>query len=171
MVAGKQEFQRSLPPFFLKEESILEILEHRLFLQTADYKHHDTISCHSHSLKVAKIAFDITAKISVDRVSLIRGALLHDFYLYDWHEGCPPFHGFRHPEVALRNASGHFSINRVEKDIILRHMFPLTPVPPVTAEAVIVCIADKAAAMKEYSSIWQGKLWQTLSHLRNRCLR
>ena len=35
------------------------------------------------------------------------------------------------------------------KNIIARHMFPLTPVPPTCTEAWIVCIADKICAIEE----------------------
>ncbi len=35
------------------------------------------------------------------------------------------------------------------KNIIIRHMFPLTLVPPTCTEAWIVCIADKICAIEE----------------------
>ena len=79
--------------------------------------------------------------------------LLHDFYLYDWHEAAPPFHGYRHPFCAVREAEARFQLNPVERDIIKKHMFPLTPFPPVNLESRIVCYADKASAVEDYSGL------------------
>lgn len=56
---------------------------------------------------------------------LIRGALLHDYFLYDWHNQLTPhhLHGFFHPGVALRNASMDVELTPIEHDIIKKHMF------------------------------------------------
>ena len=81
---------------------------------------------------------------------LIRGALLHDYFLYDWHDGKGRhFHGFTHPGCAKRNAEMDYTLSPRVKNIIARHMFPLTPVPPTCTEAWIVCIADKICAIEE----------------------
>ena len=44
--------------------------------------------------------------LKVNEKALIRGALLHDYFLYDWHikRKGHHFHGFTHPATALRNA-------------------------------------------------------------------
>ncbi len=93
---------------------------------------------------------------------MIRGALLHDYFLYDWHEKAKwhKWHGFRHPYTAWKNAKAEFQLNRRETNIILRHMFPLTPVPPTCRESWLVCIADKICAMEEVSKgiiTWFGR--------------
>ena len=91
------------------------------------------------------------AGISVDRASLLRGALLHDYFLYDWHDPDPShrLHGFRHPFFALARAEEDFELTPRERNIIVRHMFPLVPVPPTCREAWIVCLADKWCALRE----------------------
>lgn len=82
--------------------------------------------------------------------ALVIGALLHDYFLYDWHDGKGRhFHGFTHPECAKRNAEMDYTLSPRVKNIIARHMFPLTPVPPTCTEAWIVCIADKICAIEE----------------------
>lgn len=82
--------------------------------------------------------------------ALVIGALLHDYFLYDWHDGKGRhFHGFTHPECAFRNAEKDYTLSPRVKNIIIRHMFPLTPVPPTCTEAWIVCIADKICAIEE----------------------
>ena len=50
---------------------------------------------------------------------------------------------------AKRNAEMDYTLSPRVKNIIARHMFPLTPVPPTCTEAWIVCIADKICAIEE----------------------
>ena len=58
-------------------------------------------------------------------------------------------YGFKHPYFAFRNADRDFKLNDIEKNVILRHMFPLTPIPPACREAWIVCMADKYCSARE----------------------
>lgn len=94
--------------------------------------------------------------LDVDRASLVRGAVLHDYFLYDWHDPsqtCDRWHGFTHPGHALENARSDFpDLTPTEEDVISHHMFPLVPVPPHTTEGWVVCVADKVSATRE---IWQ----------------
>ena len=89
--------------------------------------------------------------LKVNEKALIRGALLHDYFLYDWHikRKGHHFHGFTHPATALRNAEKEYNLGDIERNIISRHMFPLTVVPPMCREAWLVCLADKYCAVKE----------------------
>lgn len=91
-------------------------------------------------------------EIEVEKQELIRGALLHDYFLYDWHEKKlkNKVHGFTHPRTAMNRASGDFDdLTEREKNMILRHMFPLTPIPPRYREGFLLCIADKHVAIQE----------------------
>ena len=94
------------------------------------------------------------------RQALIRGALLHDYFLYDWHDKANGhhWHGFTHPGTALHNASEDWKLTPVEREIIKKHMFPLTPIPPTCREALLVCLADKICAAKETTGGIYGKL-------------
>ena len=58
-------------------------------------------------------------------------------------------HGFTHPKTALKNASQVFELNDREKDIIIKHMFPLTPGLPRFKESWIVTISDKICSIME----------------------
>ena len=42
-----------------------------------------------------------------------------------------------------------FDLNKIEQDAILKHMWPLTPIPPRYKESFIITIADKYATYKE----------------------
>jgi len=74
-------------------------------------------------------------------------------FLYDWHtharETGKHFHGFTHPREALRNADRYFNLSWEEEMIILRHMWPLTPVPPVTKAGYAITCADKLCSTLE----------------------
>lgn len=114
---------------------------------------HSNVSCYTHSVNVAVLSSSIARllRLKVDKRSLIRGALLHDYFLYDWHN-CHPnegLHGFVHAKIALKNAERDFKLNLIERDIISKHMFPLTLTPPKYKESLIVCIADKLCALHE----------------------
>lgn len=114
---------------------------------------HADVSCLDHCVSVAYTSLWLSSRlgISVDRRSMIRGALLHDFFLYDWHEknGRKGLHGFTHPRTALENAQRQFDLNDLEKNIILRHMWPLTPIPPKYRESFIVSFSDKFCSVVE----------------------
>lgn len=47
---------------------------------------------------------------------------------------------FKHPAIALKNATRDFKLTEIEKNLIVRHMFPLVPIPPKNIEGGIVCM-------------------------------
>lgn len=124
----------------------------RLALARAAIQHGST-TVFAHCVKVACFSLFLANKlhIPVNTHALLRGTLLHDYFLYDWHEknAGHRFHGFTHPATALKNAQEDFMLTPVEKDIIARHMFPLCPIPPRCREAWLVCAADKYCALLE----------------------
>ena len=116
----------------LLDEVIHQLCEQGRLLEEQNAMQHGSTSVYEHSVNVAYKS-------------------LHDYFLYDWHEkdGGHRLHGFRHPAFALYNASKDFSLNRKERNIIARHMFPLTVLPPRCLEAWIVCFVDKYCAFSE----------------------
>lgn len=136
----------------------------RLTLARAAIQHGST-TVFAHCVKVACFSLFLANKlhISVDVHALLRGALLHDYFLYDWHEknAGHRFHGFTHPATALKNAQQDFMLTPVEKDIIARHMFPLCPIPPRCREAWLVCVADKYCALLETVGPWLQTLFSS----------
>ena len=114
---------------------------------------HGSTSVYAHSIRVAYYSLSRADFLHLrrNRRELVRGALLHDYFLYDWHEKdrTHNLHGFRHPFTALRNADADFTLSRRERYIILLHMFPLIPVPPSCLEGWIVCLVDKGCSIYE----------------------
>ena len=128
---------------------------------------HGQVSVYAHSVAVAVMCVMLAAllKMRVDRRKLVRGALLHDYFLYDWHipDRSHRLHGFRHPHTAAENAQRDFELCSVEKNMILSHMFPLGRVLPRHKESVLLCAADKLCATKETFSGLRAKLAQHFS--------
>ncbi len=140
------EFQNLISEFVFNEK----------YNEIKKYVHHGKVSCYDHSITVAYLCYCYAKKYpnkNYDIVSLVRGAMLHDFYLYDWHSknhGHRP-HGFTHPNSAYKNAIKYFSVNKIEKDIILKHMFPLTLFKiPFYKETRLVSKMDKKATFMDY---------------------
>lgn len=126
--------------------------------QMKNFTQHGTTSVFEHALAVAKfslifaINLEALTGIKVDRTALVRGALLHDYFLYDWHKPSDKrrgLHGFTHPSIACENAIRDFNIPPIEQDIIRHHMFPLTFFCPHSWEGWLVCFADKWCALCE----------------------
>lgn len=151
----------------LIEHEIKHLEEHARFLETKNYTQHGGITVYEHCINVAFMSCKIADKyhLDVNYPSLIRGALLHDYFLYDWHEKNPAHspHGFKHPRFALDNARQDCSLTAMEENIILRHMFPLTPAFPAYKESWIVSLADKICASAEMYQNYKQRLFASAS--------
>ncbi len=111
---------------------------------------HGTTSTFSHSLAVTIMCLRIAAALHIKthERELVRGALLHDYCLYDWHEPHKGLHAFTHPKIALENARRDFEVGKIEQNMILSHMWPLGRLPHCR-ESFILCLADKLCALRE----------------------
>lgn len=136
------------------QEIIRDITENSSFLSLKEHIQHMKSSRYEHCYAVAYYTYIISKKLGLDYISATRGAMLHDFYFYDWRkkgvEGQKKFHAYRHPRIALNNAKENFELNDVEKDIILKHMWPLTLRLPRYSESYIVTLVDKYCATREF---------------------
>lgn len=129
-----------------------KVVNHKMYRLLDTFIHHHGITTYEHAISVAFLVYKkaILKRKKVDIVSLIRGALLHDFYLYDWHiKSERKWHGFKHSVIAFKNAKKYFEINSIEKDIIVSHMWPLNRRFPKTKEGRMVTFADKKCSFFE----------------------
>ena len=137
----------------LLADTIRELALQGRFYEEKKAMQHGCTTIYQHSIHVAYTSLFLMEKwqIPLDETSLVKGALLHDYFLYDWHENDAShrLHGFRHPGTALRNAMRDYTLNQREQNMIACHMFPLTPIPPQCREAWLVCLADKWCAAEE----------------------
>lgn len=131
---------------------IKDIVENDTVQQMRNFRQHYDTSCFDHCYKVALISYIICKKLNLDYISAARAGMLHDLFLYDWRirePGRKRFHAFHHPRIALNNSLKIFSLNKKEQDIILKHMWPITVIPPKSMEAFIITFVDKYCALLE----------------------
>ena len=128
------------------------IIETENFKQLKSFIHHADHTVYRHSISVAYIAYKMSINKKIDMSSLVKVCLLHDYYLYDWHEkNHKRPHGFTHPKTAAINAKRDFGLTLKEEKAIRSHMWPLTFFHfPTSKIGIILCIADKRSAHYEY---------------------
>lgn len=120
--------------------------------QMEGYVQHGSVSTLTHAISVAKTALRLAwaFRMEVSEAELVRGAMLHDYYLYDWHEPNHARHATKHPLRALANAERDFDLSAKEANIIAAHMWPLPPTRvPASREAWLVCASDKWCSLVE----------------------
>ncbi len=132
-------------------KSISDLNRNDLVRSMKTIKHHKNTSCYEHSIRVSYLSYKIAKSLKLDCVSAARGAFLHDFYLYDWHnkDSHVGLHGTKHSKIALENANKITTLNHIEIDIIQKHMWPLNIKPPRYLESWIVQAVDKVLTLKE----------------------
>ena len=128
------------------------IINKDIFKCLKKYPSHGNTSLYNHSINVAHESLKFVNKyhIKCHNKDLVKGALLHDLYLYNWKEDKVKFHIFKHASIALNSSEKYFRLTKIEKNIIYTHMFPITLFKiPKYKEAWIVCLFDKIVAFKE----------------------
>ena len=136
-------------------ESILsDVLADEKVQEMRSFVQHGCVSTYEHCINVAKLSYRINKRFALhcDLQALLIGAMLHDFYLYDWHNdnGEHPLHGFTHARLAGKHAKQYFNPGKETIQIIQCHMWPLNlPDIPRSKEAWVVCIADKCISLQE----------------------
>ena len=144
---------RSYPLLKSLSRELSPLLEASRLSQCQEYVQHGDTTVLLHCIAVAYFSLWLirTLHLRCNEKSLVRGALLHDYFLYDWHDPdpSPRLHGFHHPARALENAKMDMELSSLEQDIIVHHMFPLTPFPPRSREAMVVCLVDKGCGIYE----------------------
>ena len=138
----------------LFEEELNKMLKDPKVQKLNDIPQHQGNNTLMHSVAVAKKSFEMAQELhwKIDEKQLVRGALLHDYYLYDTETMIYSDyeHGITHPQTALEQASKEFELSDKEQNIIRSHMWPLTLFhPPKSKEAFLVSMADKLCAAKE----------------------
>ena len=136
------------------ESELIKLLSDPRIQKLNSIPQHEGNNTLQHSVAVARTSFALAQKLNIriDEKELARGAILHDYYLYDTKtmEYSDYKHGITHPQTALDKASKEFELSLKEQNIIRSHMWPLTLFhPPKSKEALLVSIADKYCASRE----------------------
>ena len=150
------------------QDIIKEIVNNNIVQRMKKFKQHCDTNCFEHCYIASYYCYVIAKSMNLDYKSMARGAILHDLFLYDWRNSCNKnyCHALEHPRVAYENASKLFNLNKKEKDIILKHMWPMTIIPPKTLESFILICVDKYCAITEICSYYLKNLFVKLSFLR-----
>lgn len=133
---------------------IKDIITKDIYLKQKEFVSHGKTNLYEHQIMVCYECYKYLKKKQKMDLDLIYAALLHDFYLYDWHDikkyPRKRLHGFHHPKTAVKNAVKEFNISKRCQSMIKSHMFPLTLFHfPKSKSAFILSIKDKAVSRKE----------------------
>ena len=149
-------------------QMIDDLLNNDTVKQMKNFRQHYETSCFDHCLIASYYCYLYGKKFNLDYVSCARAAMLHDLFLYDWRkkqDDRKGLHAFTHPKTAYENASKLFDLNEKEKDIILKHMWPVTIALPKYKESYLLTLIDKYCALNEsyqeiYNRFCQKKLFR-----------
>ena len=132
-----------------------ELLDSDQVRMMGRWKHHGQVTTLDHSLFVAFSTYRVARALRLDVRSAVRGALLHDLYLYDSRDRTahPGNQCFDHPRFAARNAAALTPLTPKERNIILSHMWPAGGPLPRSVEAWTVDLVDTVCAGLELSRI------------------
>lgn len=137
---------------------ICDILQCNDVLALGEHTHHIGTSRLQHSLNVSYYNFKLCKLLRLNARAAARAGLLHDLFFYDRkkHRKIQNRHPAEHANIALYNASMRFSISELEGDMILNHMWPITPHLPRHAETYVITLVDKFCAAAEVTAyLWQ----------------
>ncbi len=148
------------------QDCICDLAQNQIIYLLGDFVHHRNVSRLEHCIHVSYHSYLICKKWGLDYESAARGGFLHDFYFYDSHTTKPEkgIHCFSHPVIALKNALEHFTLNEIEKDIIVKHMWPVTISRPKYKESYVVTLMDKYCATMEVANY--GNKFASVKHTR-----
>lgn len=131
---------------------INEILNKEKVQQMKKYRQHYNINCFYHCLFVSYNTYLICKKHNLDYISAARAGMVHDLFLYDWRKrerGRKGLHAYTHGKTAFKEASEILNLNDKEKDMIIKHMWPVTLAIPKYKETFILTFVDKYFAIAE----------------------
>lgn len=124
--------------------------------QLKDITHHVSTTRFQHCVNVSYYSYLICNKLKLDARSAARAGLLHDLFYYDrkaynnTKEKGQISHSMLHAFMAAENAAKLIDINDMERDIIEKHMWPVTHKRPKYKESFVICFVDKYCAVLEY---------------------
>lgn len=149
-----------------------DILENDKFKILKNDNHHGT-NKYDHCKRVAYVSYKLAKFFNCDYQSIVRPALLHDFFFGERTEK-EENNYLSHQYTSAENAKHYFNISENEEEIIKTHMFHFalmrTVFPfidlkqkpnlkkntPKSKEAWIVCLADLIVSTKEFSTFKIG---------------
>lgn len=131
------------------------IINHPKVLSMKKIAHHGDISRYEHCVNVSYLGYKIAKKFRLDKESIARAGLLHDFFFYDWRDykakssSIVHSHAVVHGNIACTNAKKYFTLSEKEEEMIKKHMWPITIIPPKYMMTYLIGFVDKYCAIRE----------------------
>lgn len=133
--------------------------------------HHISTTRFQHCLNVSYYSYLICRKFGLNARSAARAGLLHDLFYYDrkeynsLKEKGQLSHSLMHSYIALENAEKLIDMTDLERDIISKHMWPMTRRMPKYKESYIITFIDKYCAVLEFcvpklKKVVPRRIWQ-----------
>lgn len=154
-VAMKRAFPYAYRPGQIEDEEynaiVAPLLAEPGIRNLGTFVQHSDITLLMHVRAVSWMTYTFCRTLGWDYTAAARAGILHDYVTYDWHVPDPShrLHGFRHPGFAVANSRKITELSALEENMILRHMWPLTVIPPKYKEAWALTLVDKVLATRE----------------------
>ncbi|WP_294411770.1 HD domain-containing protein [uncultured Ruminococcus sp.] len=118
--------------------------------------HHISTTRFQHCVNVSYYSYMVCRKFNLNARSAARAGLLHDLFYYDRKQynsektKGQASHSENHAMLACANAAEITKISKLERDMIEKHMWPVTRPMPKYKETYIITIIDKYCAVLEF---------------------
>ena len=129
------------------EQHIADLLNHPKVLETRDHMHH-SIPKHDHLMRSVKYSYRFARLLRADERICLRAAIVHDI---DSRQGTLTTHA----AVAARWAADQGEPDAVCQAIV-SHMYPFGGPAPISREAWVLVLADKAATVGDVKQFVRG---------------
>ena len=137
-------------------DCVSDIIDCEQLRELKNITHHVSTTRFQHCVNVSYYCYIVCRKFRLNARSAARAGLLHDLFYYDRREynstkqKWQASHSRHHSLQAYSNASELTEITSLEKDMIEKHMWPLTRPKPSYKETYIITIIDKYCAVLEF---------------------
>lgn len=118
--------------------------------------HHISTTRFQHCVNVSYYSYLVCRKLHLNARSAARAGLLHDLFYYDRKEYNSSrsrgqlSHSAMHAHQAAENAAALTDITPLERDMIEKHMWPMTRPMPSYKETYVITAVDKYCAVLEF---------------------
>lgn len=137
-------------------DCISDIIDCDELSRLKDITHHISTTRFQHCINVSYYGYLICRKFRFDARSAARAGLLHDLFYYNRKEynslktKNQLSHSMLHSLMAADNAAKIIDMSDLERDIIEKHMWPVTKPLPKYKESYVIMFVDKYCAVLEY---------------------
>ena len=137
-------------------ECVKDIIGCQQVQELRSITHHLSTTRFQHCVNVSYYTYVVCRKFNLNARSAARAGLLHDLFYYDRKQynsektKGQASHSENHAMLACANAAEITKISKLERDMIEKHMWPVTRPMPKYKETYIITIIDKYCAVLEF---------------------